>query len=413
MNLFENDKLGEYIMMNLKRNLLIFVLLFVFLMSFQATSVYADTNQSVDYIEEKTVQLRINNKSEGPLRIQLVGPKTYYLNAPIGTTKHAVIPGIYTYSYLAYGTYTEKKLEILKDGTQLTIVSQSIKVQIKNKTGVALTMRLVGPQIKNVSVPPGSVKVDIWKGTYEYSYLAFGIFKNGTVEFQSNGAILELEKLTAKINVDNKSGAQVLLSLAGPRYYNLTLPTGKNKEEVLKGEYTYSYWDHGVYESGKIDIQGEQETITLPNKIATLKIANKSGTDLRISFLGKIPYFLNATAGTSKHVVRRGTYEYSYYACGKWQSGELGITKNAFEFTIPSCNQPTKGSVKVVINNRTYGLLTLHLTGPDEYWVRIYPGTETIQVVKGTYDYVVWGCGDSVSGTKKIASKFQWDFWCQ
>jgi hypothetical protein len=181
---------------------------------------------------------------------------------------------------------------------------------------------------------------------------------------------------------------------------------------VLKGKYKYSYWDHGVFESGEIDIQSEQGALTLPNMIATLRIANKSGADLRVSLQGKIPYYLSATAGTSRHVIRRGTYEYNYYACGKWQSGELEINKTAFEFQIPSCQKATSGGVKLVIINSTQGLITLHLTGPEEYWFRLYTGRETVQVVKGTYDYTVWGCGDIDSGTIKITSKSEWQFWC-
>jgi len=391
----------------------VFVLLLVPLLFLQPEAVLANAEQSVQFAGEETVKFRVVNMSEGPLRIQLQGPKTYFLSTPIGTSKHDVLPGTYTYSYLAYGIYTEGKLDILKDGVQLTISSQSVKVIIKNKTGVALTLRLVGPQIKNISVPPGTIKIDVWKGNYDYSFTAFGLYKSGTVEFQSNGAYLELEKLTANLNIQNMSGAQVILNLAGTRYYNLTVPTGKTKVEVVKGKHTYSYLDHGVYESGELNIQGEQDTLILPNNIATLKIANKSGSDVRFSLQGKIPYFLSATAGGSRHVIRRGTYQYSYYACGNWQSGELKIDKNTFEFTMPSCQTATSGGIKVVIINNTYGLVSLHLTGPQEYWFRIPPGKQTVQVVKGTYDFTLWGCGDSMSGTRKITSRIEWRFWCR
>lgn len=392
--------------------LFVFVLVFVALLALQPGAAFAGAEQSANLADEGTVKLRINNKSEGPLRIQLQGPKTYYLNAPIGASKHDVLPGTYKYNYLAYGTYTEGSLEILKNGVQLTIASQSVKVNIKNKTGVALTLRLEGPQVKFVNLPPGTTKIVVWKGDYDYSFNAFGLFKSGKVEFQNNGALLELEKLTANINIQNTSGAQVILSLAGTRYYNLTVPTGKTKVEVLKGKYKHSYWDHGVFESGEIDIQSEQATLTLPNKIATLRISNKSGADLRISLKGKIPYYLSATAGTSRHVIRRGTYEYSYYACGKWQSGELKIDKNAFEFQIPSCQKATSGGVKVVLLNSTQGLITLHLIGPEEYWFRLYAGRQTVQIVKGTYDFTLWGCGDVDTGTVKIKTKGEWSFWC-
>ncbi len=401
-------------MKNHKQLWFILALALALLITWQPQVVLADPLQSVRAAEEGTVKLRVTNKSEGPLRIQLQGPKNYYLNAPIGVSKHDVVPGTYTYGYLAYGMYNEGKLEILKDGVQLTIASQNIKVQIKNNTGVALTLRLMGPQVKNISVPPGNMKVDVWKGNYQYSYLAYGLYKEGKIEFLKNNTLLELPKLTAKLNIDNKSGAQVILNMAGIRYYNLTLKTGKNKVEVLKGKYTYSYLDHGVYESGEINVQDEQASLYLPNNIAKMRIVNKSGADLRISLQGKTPYFLNANAGNSQHVIWKGTYKYNYYACGGWQSGEIKVENNTYEFKIASCNTATAGGVKVIIVNDTHGMVTLHMVGPQEYWFHFIPGRETIQVEKGTYQYTVWGCGGaSASGTKKITSKSEWRFWCQ
>lgn len=400
-------------MKNFKLTWGIFTLLMVLFLSMKPAVVLANTTQSTTTASEEIIKFKIVNKSEGPLRVTLQGPKTYYLNAAVGTSKYDLYPGTYAYSYLAYGKYTEGNIEIKKDGTQIVITSQSIKVRINNKTGVALTLMLQGPQIQNLSVPPGKTKIDIWKGSYGFSYLAYGLFKNGKVEFQSNGAELVLEKLTAKLKIENRSGAQVTLSLVGIRPYNLALPTGQTKVEILKGKYTYSYLDHGVYESGEINIQNEQAVLTLPKNIATLRIINKSGSDVKFSLRGKLPYLLNANVGTTKHEIRRGDYQYSYYACGDWQSGELQINKSTIEFKILSCQQATSGGVKVVIENDTFGLLTLHLEGPQEYWFHISPGTETVQVVKGTYNFTAWGCGGaSKSGTKKITSKVNWRFWC-
>ena len=332
----------------------------------------------------------------------------------MGISKYDVLPGTYTYSYTAYGRYTEGSLEILKNGVQLKISSQAVKVRINNKTGVAITLRLEGPQIKNISVPPGKLKIDVWKGSYTYSFSAYGLYKTGTIDFLSNRSDLVLEKLTANLKIDNRSGAQVILSLSGTRSYNLTVPTGKTKVEVLKGDYSYSYLDHGVSESGEITIQTEQATLTLPNQIATLKITNKSGADVLVSLQGNVPYSLSAAAGASKHEIRRGTYQYKYYACGKWQSGEIAVNKKTVELKIASCQAASSGGVKVVIVNDTHGVLTLHLSGPQDYWFYISPGKETVEVVKGTYDYTAWGCGGaSMSGTRKINSKINWRFWCQ
>jgi len=391
-----------------------FAILLVLILSLQPTAVLFGQEQNAYAASTETVKFKIINKSEEPLRVTLQGPRTYYLNATVGTNKYDLLPGTYTYSYIAYGTYTEGNLDITKDGIQLRIASQAVRVRINNKTGVPLTLRLQGPQSKNVTVEPGKTKIEVWKGSYDYSYTAFGLFKNGTAVFQSNGAELVLEKLTANLKIVNRSGAQVRLSLSGAKPYTFGVPTGQTKTEVIKGKYTYSYLDHGVYETGEINIQSEQASLTLPNQIATLKIANQSGADVQVSLQGKLPYFLSAAAGTSKHEIRRGSYQYKYYACGKWQSGDLQVNKNTVDLKIASCQSAASGEVKVVIVNDTSGLLRLHLTGPQEYWLSFSPGTETVFVAKGKYDYTAWGCGGaSKSGTRNITSKLKWRFWCQ
>jgi hypothetical protein len=390
------------------------MLLLVPFLSIRPDAALASAEQNVNVDSEEIVKFKIINKSEAPLRIKLQGPKTYYLDAPVGTSKYDVLPGTYTYSYTAYGRFTEDNLDILKNGAQLIILSQAVKARINNKTGVPVALRLEGPQTKTISVLPGKTKFDIWKGSYNYSFSAYGLFKSGTVELLSNSAELVLEKLTTNLKIDNKSGAQVRLSLSGPRSYNLALPTGKTKVEVLKGEYSYSYLDHGVSESGEIPIQGEQANLTLPNQIAALKIDNKSGSDVMVSLQGNIPYALSAASGVSKHEIRRGTYKYKYYTCGEWQSGEVLVNQKSVLLKILSCQSASNGTVKVVIVNDTFGMLTLHLSGPQDYRFYISPGKETVEVVKGTYDYTAYGCGGaSKTGTRKITTKFNWRFWCQ
>lgn len=244
------------------------------ILSLQPTAALFDREQNAYAASTVTVKFKIINKSEEPLRVTLQEPRTYYLNATVGTNKYNFLPGTYTYSYAAYGTYTEGSLDITKDGLQLRIDSQAVKVRINNKTGVPLTLRLQGPQSMNVAVEPGKTKIEVWKGSHDYSFTAFELFKNGTVVFQSNGAELVLEKLTSNLKIVNRSGAQVRLSLSGAKPYTFAVPTGQTKAEVIKGKYTYSYLDHGVYESGEINIQSEQATLSLPNQIATLKIAH-------------------------------------------------------------------------------------------------------------------------------------------
>ncbi len=74
---------------------------------------------------------------------------------------------------------------------------------------------------------------------------------------------------------------------------------------------------------------------------------------------------------------------------------------------------PQGKTVSIKIINNTGGTLTLSLSGPASYNFTFAAGTRTIQVLPGTYTYTAWGCGDTMSGTKKLQKGFEWTFYCK
>ena len=78
-----------------------FALFLVLILSLQPTAVLFGQQQNAYAASTETVKFKIINKSEEPLRVTLQGPRTYYLNATVGTNKYDLLPGTYTYSYIA------------------------------------------------------------------------------------------------------------------------------------------------------------------------------------------------------------------------------------------------------------------------------------------------------------------------
>ena len=74
----------------------------------------------------------------------------------------------------------------------------------------------------------------------------------------------------------------------------------------------------------------------------------------------------------------------------------------------PSGQANEGNTVGVRIINNTGGSLTLNLSSPDAYSFTLQPGTNTIYVIPGTYNYTAWGCGTTASGTKKLSKGDEW-----
>jgi hypothetical protein len=132
-------------------------------------------------------------------------------------------------------------------------------------------------------------------------------------------------KDTYSVNLQNKTGSSVRITLTGPQTVYLTLQTGKNKAELLPGTYRYSYDACGKTNTGNFKVNKAGATLTLP-KCKTggggsgevkVKINNLTGGTMTLVLTGPKNYTFYIQSGRQQITVMKGTYTYTMYTvCG-------------------------------------------------------------------------------------------------
>lgn len=145
-----------------------------------------------------------------------------------------------------------------------------------------------------------------------------------------------------QVQFQNKTGAQVRISLTGPESISLNLATGKTKAELTPGTYRYSYQACEKTNTGTFKVKGNGDTLTLPKcaggssggtKTIVLTIRNNTDQSLYFTFTGPQIYnFTVLTGQTSKFTVVAGKYNYlvTGYGCGGYgeSKGTLNLKGN-------------------------------------------------------------------------------------
>jgi hypothetical protein len=228
----------------------------------------------------------------------------------------------------------------------------------------------------------------------------------------------------SKVEIANKSGANVYLILKGPQTLYLTVSPGTTKIELLKGTYQYSYWVCGMQETGTVVVKASGKLL-IPQcgsaggskKLPQLVIVNKNKAPVTVYIYGPSYHTVVAKSGKTKLPVSEGTYQYSFSTdCGGYQSGSIQVKKSGGQLVIPACktDKAAKGekAAKVTIVNDTGSTLTLILSGPAYYTFYLQPGKTKIDVIQGKYEYSAYGCSDSESGSIRLRSGFKWYWYC-
>lgn len=228
----------------------------------------------------------------------------------------------------------------------------------------------------------------------------------------------------SKLEITNKSGANVYLSLKGPQTQYLTVVPGKTKVEILRGTYQYSYWACGVQQTGTVVVKASGKLL-IPQcgsaggskKLPQLVIVNKNKTTVTVYVYGPAYNTIIAKPGKTKLPVSEGTYQYSFRTdCGGYQSGSIQVKKSGAQLLIPACKTDKAGkgdkAAKVTIVNDTGSTLTLILSGPASYTFYLPPGKTKIDVLLGKYEYTAYGCSDSEFGSIRLRSGFKWYWYC-
>lgn len=167
---------------------LFLVLLFTSLGPFP-TSVQAAANAD-EASAASTVQLIVNNKTGAKVTLTLTGPSKYTLTINTGKNKVQVAPGKYKYSYKACDKTNTGNVKVQKSGDTLALAAcpktaaageKTVTVTINNKTGGGMTLVLSGPANYRFSLAPGTTKITVLPGKYNYTvYGCGGASKSGT-----------------------------------------------------------------------------------------------------------------------------------------------------------------------------------------------------------------------------------------
>lgn len=225
-------------------------------------------NQSFSmYAASSTPILTINNQTGQVFYITLTGPQSYWFQVPVGKTKFEVAQGDYTYSYYACGKQTDDIVKVKKSGATLKLAcassggsGKSPALTIDNKTGSSFYMTLTGPKTYTINVPTGKSTHTIEQGTYDVSYYACGEQKTDSVKIKKKGGTLKLDCAKAKsekeiaITINNQTGGTLYISLTGAKSYYFTVPQGKSKIFVVKGNYEYTVWASCGSKTGTINL---------------------------------------------------------------------------------------------------------------------------------------------------------------
>lgn len=226
----------------------------------------------------------------------------------------------------------------------------------------------------------------------------------------------------------NKTGANIWFNLEGEQNYYFQLGDGRSKQEVLKGKYEYTYWACNAWQLGTLEVKKDLQKFVLEScsalakasqtktmKGVELTLINKTGANVYLTLTGPQTYYQPVGDARIKLDVQKGEYEYTYYACGKYNTGTLKV-KNKQKFTLPDCFARAPGTRKMVVNNYTGGWLWINLVktqGNVSYQFRLASGKNIVYILPGNYEYSAWSVCGPLSGVTRLNSGMRWQFWCQ
>ena len=154
--------------------------------------------------------------------------------------------------------------------------------------------------------------------------------------------------------------------------------------------------------------KSDAQNVTAATANSILTISNKSIGPVTVSLTGHGTYTIVAPVGTTTQEVLKGTYKYSYKACGLSFSGSLKATGAKSKIPIAACK-----TTNLVIQNLTDSTLTLNLVGPATYYYTIPPhSTSRAKILRGVYHWSGVCLGGTSSGTWTITSA-RFLVWCR
>ena len=213
------------------------------------------------------------------------------------------------------------------------------------------------------------------------------------------------------VSVRNKNPYTITLTFVGLKVYQFELPPGRTTIQMERGVYRHSYYGCGQLNFGDFTVNPKNNELTIADCNAYVplpepkadeglfSITNKSNKNLEVSLVGQYNFVLDADIGKTQHIVKRGTYQLSYYDCGKLNIETIQITKET-DYKINNCQTPKEITIdpraKVLnISNKTFTSFPIYMFGLDnntDYEFTLSNGTNQLYVLPGTYRYSYYAC---------------------
>jgi hypothetical protein len=132
----------------------------------------------------------------------------------------------------------------------------------------------------------------------------------------------------AKLMIDNKSGAQVTVTLTGPRTYTFHVGPGKTNQIIERGKYKYEFVACGATKKGSLSATPSAVKLAIPKCVtANVSVQNETGSNLFLSLSGTANYSFTLVPGKTKIQVNKGKYDYRVSgACGT-KTGTINLGK--------------------------------------------------------------------------------------
>jgi hypothetical protein len=152
----------------------------------------------------------------------------------------------------------------------------------------------------------------------------------------------------------------------------------------------------------------DAQAVTAATANSILTVANKSIGPVTVTLTGPSSYTIFAPVGTTTKEIPKGTYKYSYKACGTNYSGTLKATGAKAKISIAKCK-----TANLVIMNFTNSTYTLTLSGPASYYYNV-PAHSSVRAVilRGVYQHTGVCGGKSYSGPWAIKGA-RFYIWCR
>lgn len=161
-----------------------------------------------------------------------------------------------------------------------------------------------------------------------------------------------------------------------------------------------------------------QQSVQAKSDLVGFTFKNESDklASLRLYGNGQFYYFLLFPGETKYYTPVRGEYKMTFFSCGQYVNKELDLTK-MYTLVVPPCGTVAHNSkpkppanlidggkilklVKVTFENETDKYMKVILTGPATYVFSFDKDQEkTYTISKGKYDYTLYGCGGSFTGS--------------